>query len=184
MAKPGIKKLTAREERYAEEFLVCRNKTVAARRAGFSDRSSAQIGWEIHNKPHVKAYIRKRTEEVLKRLDIQQEDIIRGLLHVADLDPADMFDTNGNMLAIRDLPPEVRRAIAGFDITKTTVRNEETGEEETTQIARIRFNDRMKGLEGLGRTIAMFTDNQAIGGMVGGHPMTINFIPVGRDRDK
>lgn len=182
-ARKNPKQLTPKELKYAEEFLVHGNKAKSARLAGFSERSAMQIGFEVHQRPHVKAYIQKRMKELLERTEIKQEDVIRGLMYVAELDPADLFDKDNNMLPIKDLPPEVRRAIAGFDITSTTLKtvgkDGEEDTEETTHTAKIRFNDRMKGWESLGRTIAMFTDKQEIGGTEGGHPVNINFIPVG-----
>ncbi|MEH6474469.1 MAG: terminase small subunit [Sneathiella sp.] len=182
-AKKKLKEIEPKQIRFADEWLVHRNMAKAARLSGYSERSAAQIGFDLFNLPHVKAYINERLEDLKKRTNVQQEDVIKGLLYVADLDPADLFDSKGNMLPVKDLPPEVRRAIAGFDITTTTVKtigkDNENDTEETVQTAKIRFNDRMKGLESLGRTIAMFTDKQEIGGTEGGHPVNINFIPVG-----
>lgn len=50
-------KLTPKQKAWAEEFVACGNKTEAARRAGYSEKSARDIGEENSTKPHIAAYI-------------------------------------------------------------------------------------------------------------------------------
>lgn len=66
MAKPP--KLTAKQKRFVEEYLIDLNATAAAKRAGYSKHTAAQMGAENLTKPvlaqMIKLAMDKRSEEV------------------------------------------------------------------------------------------------------------------------
>lgn len=77
LAKP----LTAKVSAFVREYLVDKNATQAAIRAGYSARSAGQTGNEMLRKPHIKAAVNKALKEQAARtlmtadrvlLDIQQ----------------------------------------------------------------------------------------------------------------
>ena len=49
-------KLTAKQERFCEEYLIDLNATQAAIRAGYSVESAGSIGSENLTKPEIRAY--------------------------------------------------------------------------------------------------------------------------------
>ncbi|WP_114937549.1 terminase small subunit [Mucilaginibacter endophyticus] len=55
-------KLTAKQQRFIEEYLVDFNATQAAIRAGYSFDTAAEMGYENLRKPHIKAEIDKRLD--------------------------------------------------------------------------------------------------------------------------
>lgn len=61
--------LTAREEKFVEEYLKCRNGAEAARRAGYSKRSARSIANENLTKPDILAEIEARTKDGAMELD-------------------------------------------------------------------------------------------------------------------
>ena len=62
-----MSKLTAKQQRFIEEYLIDLNATQAAIRAGYSGKTAGQIGGENLNKPEIQAAIAvaqaKRSEE-------------------------------------------------------------------------------------------------------------------------
>lgn len=52
-------KLTGKQRKYAEAYVQCWNKAEAARRAGYSTKSAADIGYQLSRDPAVKDYILK-----------------------------------------------------------------------------------------------------------------------------
>ena len=58
-------KLTAKQQRFVEEYLVDLNATQAAIRAGYSKKTARQIAKENLTKPYIKAYI----DQQLKKLE-------------------------------------------------------------------------------------------------------------------
>ena len=49
--------LTDKEKVFVCEYLIHHNATLAAKKAGYSERSAAEIGWENLRKPHVAAAV-------------------------------------------------------------------------------------------------------------------------------
>ncbi|HEY1024043.1 MAG TPA: terminase small subunit [Sphingobacteriaceae bacterium] len=56
-------KLTLKQRRFIDEYMVDFNGTRAARDAGFSKNTAAEIAYEYLRKPHIKAEVDRRLEE-------------------------------------------------------------------------------------------------------------------------
>ena len=52
-------KLTDKQQRFCEEYLVDLNATQAAVRAGYSEKTAGAIGFENLRKPEIQAYLQK-----------------------------------------------------------------------------------------------------------------------------
>ena len=76
----GVGKLTDKQKRFVEEYLVDLNATQAAIRAGYSEKTAYSIGVENLRKPEIKKAIEKAQNERSERVLVTQEDVIRGLL--------------------------------------------------------------------------------------------------------
>lgn len=61
--KETIKTLSEQEQLFADSYLVHPQKSIAARKAGYSSESAKQIGYEVYNRPHVRKYIEDRLAE-------------------------------------------------------------------------------------------------------------------------
>lgn len=75
------------------------------------------------------------------------DDVLSTLAEIAFLDPRKLFDSEGNVLPIRDWPIEAARAVAGVEVLRRTGG---TGE-PNTEMLRIRFVDKVKALEMLAK---------------------------------
>lgn len=76
------KKLTAKQQRFCDEYLIDLNATQAAIRAGYSERTAKSIGNENLTKPDLKAYIEKRMAEKEAALIADQTEVMRYLTSV------------------------------------------------------------------------------------------------------
>ena len=52
----------------------------------------------------------------MKTFDLSEDKLLQETACAAFLDPGDMFDGDGNLLPIGEMPEEVRRAIASLDV--------------------------------------------------------------------
>jgi phage terminase small subunit len=52
-----------KEQLFVNSYLTCLNKAAAAKAAGYSKATAKQQGYEIYNKPHIKAYIEAKLAE-------------------------------------------------------------------------------------------------------------------------
>ena len=67
MAESTTKKLSARKQRFVEEYLVDMNATAAAKRAGFSPRTAEWQGPQLLGKPHVAAALAEQRAKLSER---------------------------------------------------------------------------------------------------------------------
>lgn len=76
------KKLTAKQKRFCDEYLIDLNATQAAIRAGYSKKTAGAIGTENLHKPLIDQYIRERMEEKEKALIADQDEVLKYLTSV------------------------------------------------------------------------------------------------------
>lgn len=74
--------LTAKQQRFCDEYLVDLNGTQAAIRAGYSEKTARQIATENLSKPYIKEYIEKRMAEKEASLIADQNEVMKYLTSV------------------------------------------------------------------------------------------------------
>ena len=74
-----MQKLTARQSRFVDEYLVDLNQTQAAIRAGYSAKSAPQTGAENLRKPQVEAAIQERMNYRSERTEITADFVLHGI---------------------------------------------------------------------------------------------------------
>ncbi|SDN14836.1 terminase small subunit [Acetanaerobacterium elongatum] len=147
--------MTAKQKRFCEEYLVDLCATQAAIRAGYSVESAASIGSENLRKPEIRAHIDKALAERSKRTGINSERVLRELARVAFVNPVEVVDTRQATVK-EGATADDTAAIASVKV-KTIPTAEGTGIERE-----IKFADKLKALELLGRHMGMFNDRIAI----------------------
>lgn len=75
-------KLTAKQQRFCDEYLIDLNATQAAIRAGYSAKTARVIGQENLLKPAIKEYIGKRMAEKEAALVADQAEVLKYLTSV------------------------------------------------------------------------------------------------------
>ena len=75
-------KMTAKQKRFCDEYLIDLNATQAAIRAGYSEKTAGVIGDENLKKPYIKEYIEKRMAEKEKELIADQDEVLKYLTSV------------------------------------------------------------------------------------------------------
>jgi phage terminase small subunit len=75
-------KLTAKQQRFCDEYLIDLNATQAAIRAGYSKKTANRIGTENLSKPVIKEYIENRMAEKEAALIADQDEVLKYLTSV------------------------------------------------------------------------------------------------------
>ena len=143
------KRLTAKQQRFCDEYLIDLNATQAAIRAGYSEKTAKQIGQENLTKPDIREYIDKRMKEKEAALIADQDEVMRYLTSV--------------------MRRELSEAVVVTLQTKTEkwVEHENTGKlkkqtitEDKPAVVDIpaRLSDANKAAELLGKAYMIFTD--------------------------
>ena len=74
--------MTAKQNRFCDEYLIDQNATQAAIRAGYSEKNADKIGSELLGKTRVREYINMRMEEKEKELIADQDEVLKYLTAV------------------------------------------------------------------------------------------------------
>lgn len=75
-------KMTAKQMRFCDEYLIDLNATQAAIRAGYSEKTAYSIGVENLKKPEIKKYIDDRMAEKESALIADQNEVLKYLTKV------------------------------------------------------------------------------------------------------
>ena len=75
-------KLTAKQQRFCDEYLIDLNATQAAIKAGYSEKNARNIASENLAKPNISKYIAERMAEKEKSLIADQDEVLRYLTSV------------------------------------------------------------------------------------------------------
>ena len=142
-------KLTEKQKRFVQEYLVDLNATAAAKRAGYSEKSASRIAVELLNKTQVSAEIQKQQAKRQKRVEITQEKVLEELAAIAFANGADFATVNQNGIVritpTSELPDEKRKAIASI--------------KEGANGTEIKTYDKVRALELLGKHLGVFDSN-------------------------
>lgn len=75
-------KMTAKQQRFCDEYLIDLNATQAAIRAGYSKKNARNIASENLAKPNIKQYVEHRMAEKEAELIADQDEVLRYLTSV------------------------------------------------------------------------------------------------------
>lgn len=75
-------KMTAKQQRFCDEYLIDLNATQAAIRAGYSKKTARSIGNENLMKPYIQKYIDERMAEKESKLIADQDEVLKYLTSV------------------------------------------------------------------------------------------------------
>jgi phage terminase small subunit len=76
-------KLTEKQKRFADYYIETGNATESAIRAGYSEKTSAEMGYENLRKPHIKEYINIRLEELSANRIMKADEVMVMLTSIA-----------------------------------------------------------------------------------------------------
>lgn len=152
-------KLTAKQKKFVEEYLIDLNATQAAIRAGYSTESAKEIGCENLTKPNVKAEIDKAIAERSRRTGINQDRVLRELAKIAFVNPNDVI--NFRDATVKMTSEENLAAIASIKV------KEIPGEYGNATEREVKLYDKLRALDLLGRHLGMFKDKIEVNGDMG-----------------
>ncbi len=149
----GRVRLTRRQQRFVDEYLIDLNGTQAAIRAGYSPQTANEIAAENLTKPSVKVAVDQAIAHRANRSHVTQDEVVLELKRIALADPAMAFGPDGAMLELSEMPEDIRRAISSFEVEQRT-----TEDGQTRTVRRVRFWPKTDALDKLARHLGMLVD--------------------------
>jgi len=152
-SKPAID----RRARFAEEYAVDHNATQAAIRAGYSAKTAKQAGSRLLSRVDVEQKVNTLNTEKAQRTAITADRLMLEYERLALLDPLDLFNADGSMKSLAEMPEDARRAIAGLEIAD--VRFIGTGETRIESVLKkIKITDKKGALDSLAKIMGLMRD--------------------------
>lgn len=114
-------KLTAKQERFCDEYVIDCNATQAAIRAGYSEKTAYSIGHENLSKPEIQKSIQFRIETMADRVGLTHHLILSTINNGLRGDVRKLFDEQGDLRDITDLDSATASALVGVEVTEHLV---------------------------------------------------------------
>lgn len=161
-----MSRLTDKQKRFVEEYLVDLNATQAAIRAGYSQNRASEIGYQLLQKTTVQEAIEAAMTERSSRTEITQDRVLEELAAIAFSNgtdfarvvsreaPTTVVDDEGNPQQVTGLVQAVR--ILDTDSIEPKKRAAIAGIKEGKFGIEVKSYDKVKALELLGRHLGMF----------------------------
>lgn len=140
-------KLTAKQQRFVEEYLIDLNATQAAIRAGYSEKTAHSIGAENLIKPEIQKAISDAQAKREERTQIDSDYVLKRLVEIDQMDVLDIMDDDGNVKPLRDWPKIWRQYISNIETISM-----DDGE---GWLKKIKWPDKIKNLELLGKHVTV-----------------------------
>lgn len=167
------KKLTPKQQRFVDEYLVDLNAAAAARRAGYSEKTARQIGERLLTNVDVQAAIQERMKARQQRTEITQDAVLKELARIAFFDPRKLFNADGSPKAINELDDDTAAALAGVEVLEEF---EGTGKDRVFvgYTKKYKVSDKNTALTNAMRHLGMLSDKVELTGKGGGPLQSIN----------
>lgn len=153
-------KLTDKQELFAREYLKDLNATQAAIRAGYSEKTAKEAGYENLTKPHVLELVSELKAQRVEQTGIDAAYVLRRLVEIDQMDVIDIMTDDMSIKPVSEWPASWRRYLSGFDLADMF---EGRGEDREMVgiLKKIKWPDKVKNLELLGKhvTVQAFKDN-------------------------
>ena len=153
--------LTARQQRFVDEYLIDLNATKAAIRAGYSENGAEVTGSKLLRVAKVSEAIAKAQESRAERVHITQDRVLQELARIAFFDPRKLFTAEGNPIDIQDLDDDVAAVLSGLDIV---VERTEEGRNGFSSVRKYKLTNKLGALEAAMRHLGMFKDSLELKG--------------------
>lgn len=131
-------KLTDKQKRFVDEYLIDCNATQAAIRAGYSEKTADRIGHENLKKPDISKAINERMNAKQKETIMKQDEVLELLTSIA------------------------RGESQKYKSTKHKKANGNETKTETSGTSTPQMEERLRALELIGKRYGIFTDKQQV----------------------
>lgn len=148
-------KLTEKQQRFVDEYMVDLNATQAAIRAGYSVKTAEQQGYQLVHKTSVAAAIAKAKAALSKKTGITQERILRELAKIGFSNIKDVvtWDDKGiHLKPSNEVDGDMLQSVTETYLPSGGVKTE------------VKAHDKTKALEMLGKHLGMWVDKTEITG--------------------
>lgn len=144
------KKLTDKQKKFVEEYLIDLNATQACIRAGYSVKTAKEIGAQNLTKLNIQEAISRAMAERSKRTGINQDRIVQELARIAFVKITDVVDSDGEINT--NASDDDLACIESYKVEDSDSVNGSSSKRE------VKLASKIKALELLGKHVGMWND--------------------------
>lgn len=158
---PAYGQLRRKWQQVVDEFVRCGVQCDAYTKVYGPTKRPDASAHKLFSKPEIRQAVTERTEQAIARAGVTNVRILEELAGIATVDPIDVFDDEGNMKPMKDIPAKVRRAIQGMDIDELWEgRGKDRDQVGITR--KPRFYSKVEALKLLGQHLKLFTEKHEV----------------------
>jgi phage terminase small subunit len=153
------------QEAFCREYLINPNGAEAAIKAGYEPNTAAQSAYKLLQSNKVKERLAELSAERIARTEITADFVLKELFRIASVDIGEAFDDKGNLKPLKEIPQDIRRAMQSIEVDELF----DGFGQDRQQIGvtkKIKFWDKPKALELLGKHFKLYTDKVEHSGAV------------------
>lgn len=111
-------KLTVKQKKFADEYIICGNATEAAIKAGYSKKTATVMASENLTKPNIKNYIEERLEAIQSEKIADQREVMEFLTAVmrGEIAEATLIGKGYGEQAVGDVPVSIKERIKAGEL--------------------------------------------------------------------
>ena len=167
-----MQKLTDKQALFCKEYLIDLNATQAAIRAGYSEKTAKEMGYENLTKPHILEEVQRLMKKRSEKVELTANDVLREIKDLLSTDITDVAEIITKETIARDHKGNIMYDENGDPITETyqMMRLKDTSQMSPAAIKSIseighnahglyiKRYDKQKTIEQAGRHLKLFTD--------------------------
>ena len=164
MTGHGKIKLSTRHQKVVDGYMVHYNKTKAMRDAGFSESTSMRAA-DVFDRIDVQMEIQRRQDNMSKKAEVTADYVIKKFKDIVEADLGDLLEIFEDGTARIDFTKATPAHLAALgEFTVDDIKQGRGDDAIPVQRIRVKFHDKLRALEALGRHLGLFNDKIEIKG--------------------
>jgi phage terminase small subunit len=158
-----LSKLTQKEERFCQEYLIDLNQTQAAIRAGYSEKSARNLACRLMMKDNIQTRILSLKKEREERTEITADRVLQQFCDIADYRIEDIMDFDGEECIFKPTSEWTKAARVAVSAIKQTTETRRIGQEEIKTVkVEFKTDDRIRALDSMAKHLGIYENFQTI----------------------
>lgn len=139
------------------------NGSKAAIAAGYAVAGARQQAYRLLKDPDIIKAIATRQEARTVKADLSAARVLEELRRLSFFDVADLFDDNGDLRALKDVPIEARAAIAGLEVARANL-DRTDGKRGDEWLTKIKLASKVDALQMLAKHFKLLVERIEVTG--------------------
>ncbi|ELQ3856544.1 terminase small subunit [Salmonella enterica] len=148
--------LTDKQEMFCREYLIDLNATQAAIRVGYSAKTANRTATKLLSKAVIQNRIAELKTKRNEDVSVNAAYVLKRLVEIDQMDVIDIVRDDLSLKPVTEWPASWRRYISGFELAEMfEYTGEDGGKELAGILKKIKWPDKVKNLELLGKHVSV-----------------------------